>query len=209
MLPFGGKARKVELMEAADTRRTVMIEALWLRSGVAREVALVLGGSLLIALSAQLRLVLPFSPVPISGQTFAVLLLGALYGSRRGPATVMTYLALGAVGLPIGAGGALGVAWLLGPTGGYLVGFVAAAYVVGTLSERGWDRKPWTTAASMIIGNGIIYAAGIVWLSKFVGWQAVLGAGFYPFLVGDAFKIALATILLPAGWKLIGRSGQQ
>jgi len=209
MLPFGGMARKVELMEAADTRRTVMIEALWLRSGVAREVALVLGGSLLIALSAQLRLVLPFSPVPISGQTFAVLLLGALYGSRRGPATVMTYLALGAVGLPIGAGGALGVAWLLGPTGGYLVGFVAAAYVVGTLSERGWDRKPWTTAASMIIGNGIIYAAGIVWLSKFVGWQAVLGAGFYPFLVGDAFKIALATILLPAGWKLIGRSGQQ
>jgi len=121
----------------------------------------------------------------------------------------MTYLALGAVGLPIGAGGALGVAWLLGPTGGYLVGFAAAAYVVGTLSERGWDRKPWTTAASMIIGNGIIYAAGIVWLSKFVGWQAVLGAGFYPFLVGDAFKIALATILLPAGWKLIGRSGQQ
>lgn len=195
-------------METAGTRRTVMIEALWLRSGVAREVALVLGGSLLIALSAQLRLVLPFSPVPISGQTFAVLLLGALYGSRRGPATVMTYLALGAVGLPIGAGGALGVAWLLGPTGGYLVGFAAAAYVVGTLSERGWDRKPWTTAASMIIGNGIIYAAGIVWLSKFVGWQAVLGAGFYPFLVGDAFKIALATILLPAGWKFIGRSGQ-
>lgn len=195
-------------METAGTRRTVMIEALWLRSGVAREVALVLGGSLLIALSAQLRLVLPFSPVPISGQTFAVLLLGALYGSRRGPATVMTYLALGAVGLPIGAGGALGVAWLLGPTGGYLVGFAAAAYVVGTLSERGWDRKPWTTAASMIIGNGIIYAAGIVWLSKFVGWQAVLGAGFYPFLVGDAFKIALATILLPAGWKFVGRSGQ-
>ncbi|MCH8339481.1 MAG: biotin transporter BioY [Chloroflexi bacterium] len=195
-------------METAGTRRTVMIEALWLRSGVAREVALVLGGSLLIALSAQLRLVLPFSPVPISGQTFAVLLLGALYGSRRGPATVMTYLALGAVGLPIGAGGALGVAWLLGPTGGYLVGFAAAAYVVGTLSERGWDRKPWTTAASMIIGNAIIYVGGIVWLSKFVGWQAVLGAGFYPFLVGDAFKIALATILLPAGWKFIGRSGQ-
>ena len=195
-------------METAGTRRTVMIEALWLRSGVAREVALVLGGSLLIALSAQLRLVLPFSPVPISGQTFAVLLLGALYGSRRGPATVMTYLALGAVGLPIGAGGALGVAWLLGPTGGYLVGFAVAAFIVGTLSERGWDRKPWTTAASMIIGNGIIYAAGIVWLSKFVGWQAVLGAGFYPFLVGDAFKIALATILLPAGWKFVGRSGQ-
>lgn len=194
-------------MEAADTRRTVMIEALR-QIPAAREVALVLGGVLLIALSAQLQLVLPFSPVPISGQTFAVLLLAALYGSRRGLTTVVTYLTFGAVGLPVFAGGGLGVAKLLGPTGGYLVGFAAAAYVVGKLSERGWDRKPWTTAAGMIIGNGIIYAAGIVWLSKFVGWQAVLGAGFYPFLVGDAFKIALATILLPAGWKFIGRSGQ-
>jgi len=196
-------------MEAADTRRTVMIEALWLRSGVAREVALILGGSLLIALSAQLRLVLPFSPVPISGQTFAILLLGALYGSRRGPATVVTYLVLGAAGLPFGAGGALGLAWLLGPTGGYLVGFVVAAFVVGMLSERGWDRKPWSTAASMIIGNGIIYAVGIVWLSRIVGWPAVLGAGFFPFLIGDALKIALATILLPAGWKIMGRAGKQ
>ncbi len=195
-------------MEAAPTRKTVMVEALWLRSGVAREVALILGGSLLIALSAQIQFVLPFSPVPITGQTFAVLLLGALYGSRRGAATVVSYLALGVVGLPVFAGGGLGVAKLVGPTGGYLVGFVAAALVVGNLSERGWDRKPASTAASMIIGNGIIYAIGIVWLSKFVGWQAVLGAGFLPFLIGDALKIALATILLPAGWKLLGRSGQ-
>ena len=207
MLPFGDMARKVDLMEAADTRRTVMIEALR-QIPAAREVALVLGGSLLIALSAQLQFVLPFSPVPISGQTFAVLLLAALYGSRRGLTTVVTYLTLGGVGLPVFAGGGLGVAKLLGPTGGYLVGFAVAAFIVGTLSERGWDRKPWTTAASMIIGNAIIYVGGIVWLSRFVGWQAVLGAGFYPFLVGDAFKIALATILLPAGWKFVGRSGQ-
>jgi len=196
-------------METAGTRRSVMIEAVWIRPGVGREVALILGGSLLIALSAQLQINLPFSPVPITGQTFAVLLLGALYGSRRGPATVVTYLALGAIGLPVFAGGAFGVARLVGPTAGYLVGFIVAAFVVGLLSERGWDRKPWSTAASMIIGNGIIYLAGVLWLSRFVGWQAVLSTGFLPFLAGDALKIALATVMLPAGWKLIGRSGRQ
>jgi biotin transport system substrate-specific component len=186
-----------------------MIEAVWLKSGIGREVALILGGSLLIALSAQLQFVLPFSPVPMTGQTFAVLLLGALYGSTRGPATVVTYLALGVMGLPVFAGGGFGVARLVGPTAGYLVGFLAAAFVVGLLSERGWDRKPWATAVSMIIGNGMIYVAGVLWLSRFVGWSAVLSTGVLPFLAGDALKIALATILLPAGWKLIGRAGQQ
>jgi biotin transport system substrate-specific component len=197
------------MMEAAETCHRVMIEAVWLKSGIGREVALILGGSLLIALSAQLQFVLPFSPVPMTGQTFAVLLLGALYGSTRGPATVVTYLALGVMGLPVFAGGGFGVARLVGPTAGYLVGFLAAAFVVGLLSERGWDRKPWATAVSMIIGNGMIYVAGVLWLSRFVGWQAILSTGVLPFLAGDALKIALATILLPAGWKLIGRSGQQ
>jgi biotin transport system substrate-specific component len=201
-------ARKAYIMKAADTYHSVMIEAVWLKSGIGREVALILGGSLLIALSAQLQLRLPFSPVPITGQTFAVLLLGALYGSKRGPATVATYLALGVMGLPVFAGGASGVARLVGPTAGYLVGFLAAAFVVGSLSERGWDRKPWTVAASMVIGSAIIYATGILWLSKFVSWPAVLSTGVLPFLPGDALKIALATLLLPAGWKLIGRSGQ-
>ena len=186
-----------------------MIEAIWVRSGVGREVALILGGSLLIALSARLQLILPFSPVPITGQTFAILLLGALYGSKRGLATVLTYFALGVMGLPVFAGGAFGVARLIGPTAGYLAGFLAAAFVVGLLSERGWDRKPWTTASSMIIANVIIYMIGVLWLSRFVGWQRVLSTGFLPFLAGDALKIALATILLPAGWKLIGRSVQQ
>jgi biotin transport system substrate-specific component len=195
-------------MEAAITYHSVMIEAVWLKSGVGREVALILGGSLLIALSAQLQLRPPFSPVPITGQTFAVLLLGALYGSKRGPATVATYLVLGVMGLPVFAGGASGVARLVGPTAGYLVGFLAAAFVVGSLSERGWDRKPWTTAASMVIGSAMIYVIGVLWLSKFVGWPAVLSTGVLPFLPGDALKIALATLLLPAGWKLIGRSRQ-
>ena len=193
-------------MELVETRHRVMIDAVWLKTGASREVILLLGGSLLIALSAQLQFALPCSPVPVTGQTYAVLLIGALYGSRRGPATVVTYLALGVVGLPVFAGGASGLARLLGPTAGYLVGFVVAAFAVGLLSERGWDRKPRTTAASMTIGNFIIYTAGIIWLSRFVDWPAVFSAGFLPFLAGDALKIALATFLLPTGWKLIGRS---
>src|SRR5262245_36726124 len=121
--------------EAAPTHR-VMIEAVWLHSGVAREVTLILAGSLLIALTAQLQFSLPVSPGPATGQTFAVLLLGALYGRKRGAATVLTYLVLGTIGLPVFAGGASGIARLVGPTAGYLVGFVAAAFVVGFLSER-------------------------------------------------------------------------
>ncbi len=192
-------------MQVAHPHQRVMIDAVWPTAGAWREVVLLLGGSLLIALAAQLQILLPFSPVPVTGQTFAVLLLGALYGSRRGPATVVTYLMLGAIGLPVFAGGAAGLARFVGPTAGYLVGFVAAAFAVGSLSERGWDRRPWTTAASMIIGNVIIYAIGILWLSRFVGWEAVVNTGVLPFLPGDALKIALATIFLPSGWRIIGR----
>lgn len=193
-------------MQVAHPHQRVMIDVVWPTAGAWREVVLLLGGSLLIALTAQLQILLPFSPVPVTGQTFAVLLLGALYGSRRGPATVVTYLTLGAIGLPVFAGGAAGLARFVGPTAGYLVGFVAAAFAVGSLSERGWDRRPWTTAASMIIGNVIIYATGILWLSRFVGWEAVLNTGVLPFLSGDALKITLATILLPSGWRIIGRA---
>jgi biotin transport system substrate-specific component len=183
-----------------------MIETVWPRAGVAREIVLVLGGALLIALAAQIRIALPFSPVPVTGQTFAVLLLGALYGRTRGVATVLAYLGLGAVGFPVFAGGAAGAARLVGPTAGYLAGFVAAAFVVGALAERGWDRRPWTTAAAMVVGSLVIYAAGVVWLSRFVGWDKVLATGVLPFLAGDAAKIVLATALLPVGWKVVRRS---
>jgi biotin transport system substrate-specific component len=184
-----------------------MIDIVWPSAGTLREIVLILGGSLLIALVARLQFLLPFSPVPITGQTFAVLLLGALYGGRRGPATVVTYLTLGAIGLPVFAAGAAGLTRFVGPTAGYLLGFVVAAFAVGSLCERGWDRRPWTAAASMIIGNLIIYATGILWLSGFVGWEAVLSTGVLPFLIGDALKVALATILLPTGWRIVGHSG--
>ena len=192
-------------MQVSHPRQRVMIDAVWPAVGIWRESALIVAGCLLIALAAQLQVLLPFSPVPVTGQTFAVLFLGALYGSQRGPTTVVTYLMLGAMGLPVFAGGMAGLGRFVGPTAGYLLGFVVAAFVVGSLSERGWDRKPWTSAASMIIGNGIIYALGVAWLWRFVGWEAVLNAGVVPFLPGDALKIALATILLPSGWRIIGR----
>ena len=182
-----------------------MIEAVWPKAGMGQEGVLILGGSLFIALAAQLQIPLPFSPVPITGQTFAVLFLAAIYGRKRGPAAVMTYLILGFSGLPVFAGGAFGAARLLGPTAGYLAGFLGAAFIVGTLSERGWDRRPWSTAASMIIGNLIIYIAGAAWLSRFVRWESALTIGDIPFLAGDILKIAFATLVLPAGWKLVGR----
>lgn len=146
--------------------------------------------------------------MPITGQTFASLLLGALYGSRRGSAAVVTYLVLGVVGMPVFAGVGAGIGQLIGPTGGYLVGFIAAAFVVGLLSEGGWDRKPWSAAASMVIGNVFIYAFGVLWLAHYVGWGAVLQTGVLPFIPVDIIKIVLATMLLPTGWRLVRERGR-
>jgi biotin transport system substrate-specific component len=171
-----------------------------------RDVILVLAGSLLVALSAQVQI--PLTPVPITAQTFTVLLLAALYGSRRGVATMSTYLALGIVGTPVFAGGGAGIAHLLGPTGGYLMGYIPAAFVVGWLSERGWDRRAWSTALCMIFGNVLIYCTGTAWLSRFIAEGSLLQAGVLPFLPGDALKIALATVLLPVAWKGIARSAR-
>lgn len=179
------------------------------RSALLYDAALVLGGSLFIALSAQIAVQLPFSPVPVTGQTLAVLLVGALLGSRRGALAVLAYIAEGLAGLPVFAGGAAGLARLAGPTGGYLIGFVVAAYVVGLLAERGWDRRFGTTVAAMTLGNGVIYAIGATWLAVFVGGAAqAWSLGVLPFLPGDALKIILAAVLLPGGWKLLGMRGR-
>ncbi|MFQ6100710.1 MAG: biotin transporter BioY [Anaerolineae bacterium] len=168
------------------------------------DVALILCGSLFVALSAQVAIYLTFSPVPITGQTLAVLLAGALLGSRRGSLCLLAYLTEGALGLPVFAGGMAGPARLMGPTGGYLVGFVAAAYVTGLLAERGWDRRVGTTLLAMLLGNAAIYALGLLWLTVFVGIGRVLSLGLYPFIVGDLLKLALAALLLPSGWRMLG-----
>ena len=171
----------------------------------AYEVLLVLVGSAVIALSAWVAIPLPFSPVPVTGQTFAVLLVGSALGARRGAASALAYVAEGASGLPVFAGGAAGPHILLGPTGGYLAGFVFGAFVCGALAERGWDRRPIPTVGSMVLGNIAILAPGLIWLSTFVGRGRVLALGLWPFVPGDLVKIALAAAVLPLGWGLLAR----
>jgi biotin transport system substrate-specific component len=173
---------------------------------LAYDAACIMAGSLFIALSAQIAIFVPFSPVPITGQTLAALLVGALLGSRRGSLAVILYLAEGAFGLGVFAGGGAGLLRLAGPTGGYLAGLVPGAFVTGWLAERGWDRHVWTTILAMLAGNAVIYLCGLPWLAHFVGTGRVLAAGLLPFVPGDLVKVAVAAALLPAGWQLLGPS---
>jgi biotin transport system substrate-specific component len=171
------------------------------------DIAVILAGSFLIGLSAKVQFLLPFSPVPITGQTFAVLVIGALLGARRGSLAVLAYIIQGAMGMPVFAFGG-GFAVLLGPTGGYLIGFIPAAYVTGLLAERGWDRRIGTTILAMALGNAIIYAFGMFWLSCLMGISTkVLTGGLFPFITGDMMKMALAAAFLPSGWKLLESTG--
>jgi len=184
-------------------RTLTMMDALFPRVTLVRDILLVVSFGIVTALSAQAAFYIGL--VPISGQTFAVLLAGVLLGSKRGALSQLTYLSAGALGAPVFAGWHGGVAHLMGPTGGYLLGFVAAAFVVGFLAERGWDRRFWTTALAMVIGSTVIYAFGLAWLSHFVPSGSALSVGLYPFIPGDLAKIALATALLPSGWALLNR----
>lgn len=168
------------------------------------DAALILAGSMLIGFCAQLAVWLPFSPVPVTGQTFAVLLTGVLLGARRGSLCVLAYLLQGAAGLPVFASARAGLAVLLGPTGGYLIGFIAAAWLTGYLAQKGWDRKAGTTVLAMALGNAVIYAFGVLWLGLFTGSiKAAAAAGVYPFVIADCFKIAVAAVILPSGWKIL------
>ena len=171
------------------------------------DIALVIGGSLLIALCARITVMLPFSPVPVTAQTFAVLVIGALLGAKRGGLAALAYIIEGALGLPVFALGG-GFAVLLGPTGGYLIGFIPAAYVTGFLAQKGWDRRIGTTVLAMIFGNIVIYTFGLLWLFRLMGISKTVPAmGLYPFIVGDLAKIVLAAAVLPAGWKLLKYGG--
>ncbi len=170
----------------------------------AYDIALIAAGAMLIGLSAQVKVFLPFSPVPITGQTFAVLMLGALLGSRRGALSALLCIIAGIAGLPVFAAGA-GLTALAGPTGGYLLGFVFAAYLTGKLAEKGWDRRVGTTILAMVLGNIVIHTFGVLWLSFLVGLRQAIIVGSCPFIIGDVLKIILAAIVLPAGWKLLER----
>ncbi len=169
-----------------------------------RDTILVVGACLFTALLAQVKVPLGFTPVPITGQTLAVLLVGAALGSWRGGAAMLLYLVAGAW-LPFYAGGASGFFWSLA-SGGYLVGFIPAAFAVGWLAERGWDRKPWILLA-MLAGNVILYAPGLLWLARFItpewGCGSALACGLYPFVLGDLIKLVAASLLVPGAWQLV------
>ena len=175
-----------------------------LPGSLAWKILLVLAGSALIALAAQLRIALPFSPVPVTGQTFAVLIVAAALG-RMGIASVLAYLAEGAIGLPVFAGGATGLAYMTGATGGYLAGFLLAAAIVGYAAEREWDRRLATSVIVMFLGEVAIYACGLAWLARFPLPVPLLQAGLTPFIPGDLFKMALAALALPAAWRVARR----
>jgi biotin transport system substrate-specific component len=170
-----------------------------------RSVSLVFAFSLLVALSAQI--VIPVGPVPITAQTFAVLLTGALLGSRMGAAAIIIYLAEGAIGLPFFSAGRGGLGHLLGPTGGYLVAFPAAAFVTGAFAEHGWDKRFLTAAAAMAIGSVIIMLSGWAWFSLVTNTPLAVSfqTTVLTFIPGDIIKILLAAALLPTGWKLLQR----
>ncbi len=170
------------------------------------ELPILLAFNLLLVASAYVAFPLPFSQVPVTGQTFGVLLVAMALGRVRGTGVVIAYLLEGAAGLPVFAGGAAGPQVLFGPTGGYLLGFVLAAYIVGALAERGWDRTIFRSIVAMTIGYAVIFACGLAMLSRYVPSDLVVAMGLTPFLVGMAVKIALAAWILPLVWKRAGES---
>ena len=157
----------------------------------------VIAGIAVLAVSAHIKI--PFYPVPVTMQTLAVLAIGMTYGTRLGGTTVLGYLGAGAAGAPVFAGGA-GIAYMMGPTGGYLLGFCVAAIVLGALAERGWTRSIITTAAAMVLGNAIIYLLGVSWLANLIGSAKAFEFGLLPFLYGDALKLVIAAVGVPFLW---------
>jgi len=171
-----------------------------------RNVLLAIAGSIALWISAKIQI--PFIPVPMTLQTLAVLVIGMAYGWKLGAATVLLYLAQGAAGLPVFAGTpekGIGLAYMFGTTGGFLLGFLLAAAAVGYLAERGWDRNIFTTAGAMAIGNVLIYVPGLFWLASIIGWDKSIEFGIKPFLVADLFKLVLAALFMPLIWNVVKR----
>jgi biotin transport system substrate-specific component len=179
--------------------------AVFPRSSFLTDAMLVVGGAGFVALCAQIEIHLGFTPVPITLQTFGVLLVGAGLGSLLGTASLAFYLLVGMIGAPVYAGGEGGWEWVKGATGGYLVGFVVAAGITGLLAERKWDRRMPSAVAAMLTGNVVIYLFGLPWLAHVVGysWQKTFEDGLYPFVVTDLLKLYLAGALLPVAWRLV------
>lgn len=179
------------------------------RSALITDVTLVILGSAVMAGLAQLSFRLPFTPVPVSGQTLGVMLIGASLGAWRAGAAMLLYLGEGAAGLPVFAEGLSGVTYLTSqPTTGYLWGFVVAAVVIGLLAQLGWDRSVGSALGAMLVGEIVLFSMGVIWLSRLLDYtgEEALVAGLYPFVLGELLKLAIAAGVLPAAWKLVGGS---
>lgn len=198
---------------ATTTTDRVLVEAFGPDSGTmlrVKQAALVVAGIAILAICAKIKVPVPGSPVAISMATFAVLSVGAAYGPRLGLATIMGYMILGMIGFDIfqsSTNELNGVSYMMGGTGGFLLGYVLATLALGMLARRGWDKSVGKMAMAMLIGNAVLYIPGLLWLGQVYGWeQPILAWGLTPFLFGDALKLALAAVLLPGLWALVGRA---
>ena len=173
-----------------------------------KKAVLVMAGIAFLAIAAKIKV--PMFPVPMTMGTFAVLTMGAAYGARLGLVTILGYMLIGALGFDIFAGSSaenFGLTYMKGGTGGYLVGYVLAVLALGTLARAGWDRSAPKMAGAMLLGNALIYVPGLIWLGMLYGWdKPILQWGLTPFLLGDVLKLAMAAIILPLTWKMVGRA---
>lgn len=190
---------------ATSNTYSPLVDEIWADNSLVRNALLVFAGSIALWISAKVQI--PFPVVPLTLQTLVVLVVGMAYGWKLAGATVVLYLLEGAMGLPVFANTpekGIGLAYMMGTTGGYLLGFLIAAVTVGYLAERGWDRNIFTTAAAMFIGNVLIYVPGLLWLGSVAGWEnPILKWGLTPFLMGDLFKLILAALFMPMIWSFI------
>jgi biotin transport system substrate-specific component len=190
-----------------ETQAATLRVAVLPRTNLLVDALLVCAGAAFVALCAQISIHLGFTPVPITGQTFAVLLVAAAYGTVRGTASLLLYMLVGIAGAPVYADHGHGWDVFVSASGGYIVGFVVAAALTGYLAERGWDRRFSTSVTVMLTGNVVIYVFGLLWLHHHlnVNWPTALEYGLYPFVPGDIFKLYLAAAALPGAWKLVER----
>ena len=211
-------------MAHALTDRNVLAEVFGPTEGnarLAKQAVLVVLGIAALAIAAKIQVPMWPSPVPVTMGTFAVLTIGAAYGARLGLVTIMGYMIIGALGFDIFANSSAernGVEYMMGGTGGYLVGYVLAVALLGALARRGWDRSVVLMGVAMLLGNAVIYAFGVPWLYHIINsgsfnpevyasvWDQTMVWGLTPYLIGDALKLALAALLLPAVWKLVGKA---
>ena len=194
-------------MTSLSATHPTLLNTLAPGNSLIRTAGFAIAGSLLLALSAKAQV--PFWPVPMTMQSLVIMMLGMAYGSRLAVATVLLYLAEGLAGLPVFAGTGAGFAYMTGPTAGYLVGFVAAAGLIGWLAERGWDRSPVKALIAMSVGHVLLFVPGVAWLAVLFGTEKAIAVGLTPFIAASLLKTALGAALMHASWMVVARQSQE